>query len=174
MMWAYFVLGHDCGHGSFSNNDLLNDVFGTLLHSAILVPFYPWKLSHRHHHQYTGNLDKEEVFFPLRERDVEPNDVFHLVKTHLYFTLGFGWWAYLAGGYSQRTEQPRAVKSHFSLGHHLFEKHQTGVAWSLLCVSCKCHIFALFFFGLLFCLHVLSAHTISHGFGCVESADRIL
>jgi omega-3 fatty acid desaturase (delta-15 desaturase) len=135
MMWAYFVLGHDCGHGSFSSNDLLNDVFGTLLHSSILVPFYPWKLSHRHHHQYTGNLDKEEVFFPLRERDVEPNDVFHLVKTHLYFTLGFGWWAYLAGGYNQRTEQPRAVKSHFSLGHHLFEKHQTGVAWSLLYVA---------------------------------------
>ena len=32
MFWAVFVLGHDCGHGSFSKHEWINDVIGNLLH----------------------------------------------------------------------------------------------------------------------------------------------
>lgn len=32
MFWAICVIGHDCGHGSFSRYPLLNDVIGTVLH----------------------------------------------------------------------------------------------------------------------------------------------
>jgi hypothetical protein len=34
MFWAVFVLGHDCGHGSFSNSPLLNSILGNILHSV--------------------------------------------------------------------------------------------------------------------------------------------
>ncbi|CAL9133125.1 unnamed protein product [Musa textilis] len=46
MFWALFVLGHDCGHGSFSNNSKLNSVVGHLLHSSILVPYHGWQVLH--------------------------------------------------------------------------------------------------------------------------------
>uniref|UniRef100_A0A0D9XN64 Fatty acid desaturase N-terminal domain-containing protein n=1 Tax=Leersia perrieri TaxID=77586 RepID=A0A0D9XN64_9ORYZ len=42
MFWALFVLGHDCGHGSFSDSATLNNVVGHLLHSFILVPYHGW------------------------------------------------------------------------------------------------------------------------------------
>jgi omega-3 fatty acid desaturase (delta-15 desaturase) len=42
MFTSYFVLGHDCGHGSFSRYPLLNDIMGNILHTFILAPYYPW------------------------------------------------------------------------------------------------------------------------------------
>ena len=43
-MWCIFVVGHDCGHGTFSDSVMLNDVVGHLVHGSIMVPFYPWQV----------------------------------------------------------------------------------------------------------------------------------
>lgn len=120
MFWAVFVLGHDCGHGSFSVHGLLNDIVGLILHSAILVPYVPWKLSHRHHHKFTGNLDKDEVYYPIRQSDSDP-------PTPFLFGLGFGWLTYVVTGYP-----PRAV-SHINWRHPLFARHVIGTVISILC-----------------------------------------
>ena len=58
-MWCIFVVGHDCGHGTFSDSTLLNDVVGHLTHGSIMVPFYPWQLSHSEHHKYHNHIDKD-------------------------------------------------------------------------------------------------------------------
>ncbi|CAD5164955.1 unnamed protein product [Musa acuminata subsp. malaccensis] len=68
MFWALFVLGHDCGHGSFSNNSKLNSVVGHLLHSSILVPYHGWRISHRTHHQNHGHAENDESWHPLSEK----------------------------------------------------------------------------------------------------------
>lgn len=98
MLWAVFVLGHDCGHGSFSNYGLLNDIIGNFLHAAILVPYYPWKLSHKHHHKNTGNIDKDEIFYPVREKDFGKD----LKIISPLFGFGVSWFAYLVKGYLPR------------------------------------------------------------------------
>uniref|UniRef100_A0A453KEQ9 Fatty acid desaturase domain-containing protein n=1 Tax=Aegilops tauschii subsp. strangulata TaxID=200361 RepID=A0A453KEQ9_AEGTS len=64
MFWALFVLGHDCGHGSFSDSGTLNSVVGHLLHTFILVPYNGWRISHRTHHQNHGHIEKDESWHP--------------------------------------------------------------------------------------------------------------
>ncbi|KAJ8769763.1 hypothetical protein K2173_007623 [Erythroxylum novogranatense] len=68
MFWAIFVLGHDCGHGSFSDNPMLNNIVGHILHSLILVPYHGWRISHRTHHQNHGNVENDESWVPIPEK----------------------------------------------------------------------------------------------------------
>jgi len=65
LLWALFVIGHDCGHGSFSRHGWLNGLVGHLTHTPLLVPFHPWRLSHRAHHRHTADLDRDEAWVPL-------------------------------------------------------------------------------------------------------------
>ena len=67
MFWALFVVGHDCGHGSFSKKKWLNNLIGHLAHTPILVPYHGWRISHRTHHQNTGNIDTDESWYPVTE-----------------------------------------------------------------------------------------------------------
>ncbi|KAL7917360.1 fatty acid desaturase domain-containing protein [Trichoderma austrokoningii] len=59
-----WVLAHECGHQSFSESRLLNDFTGWVLHSALFVPYFSWKISHKTHHSVTGHLQKDTSFMP--------------------------------------------------------------------------------------------------------------
>jgi len=63
-MTGLWVIGHECGHGGFSESPLVNDTVGLAVHSALLVPYFSWKISHRRHHSNTNNMDRDEVFVP--------------------------------------------------------------------------------------------------------------
>ena len=67
MFWALFVVGHDCGHGSFSRYRWLNNLIGHLSHTVILVPYHGWRISHRTHHANTGNIETDESWYPVTE-----------------------------------------------------------------------------------------------------------
>ena len=45
-----WVLAHECGHGAFSDNRLLQDAVGFALHTSLLVPYFSWQRSHAVHH----------------------------------------------------------------------------------------------------------------------------
>ena len=59
-----WVMAHECGHQSFSPSKTLNDTVGFICHSALLVPYFSWKISHGKHHKATGHLDRDMVFVP--------------------------------------------------------------------------------------------------------------
>uniref|UniRef100_A0A0B7BBR2 Fatty acid desaturase domain-containing protein n=1 Tax=Arion vulgaris TaxID=1028688 RepID=A0A0B7BBR2_9EUPU len=119
---AVFVAGHDAGHGSFSGSELVNTICGNFCHTFLFCPYYMWKLSHRKHHKNTGNIDKDEVFYPVRKRDDQNT------KLMPGFGLGLGWFAYLIKGY-----KPRGVQ-HFNPLDPMFAHHVLNCTLSLVCL----------------------------------------
>eukprot|EP00746_Dinoflagellata_sp_MGD_P001303 gnl/MRDRNA2_/MRDRNA2_102459_c0_seq1.p1 gnl/MRDRNA2_/MRDRNA2_102459_c0~~gnl/MRDRNA2_/MRDRNA2_102459_c0_seq1.p1 ORF type:complete len:565 (-),score=50.96 gnl/MRDRNA2_/MRDRNA2_102459_c0_seq1:697-2391(-) len=71
VMWGLFVIGHDCGHQSFSNNKALNDFVGNIVHSSILVPYHQWRISHRKHHSSHGHVENDESWGPMTKTEYE-------------------------------------------------------------------------------------------------------
>ncbi|MFT5686094.1 MAG: omega-6 fatty acid desaturase (delta-12 desaturase) [Myxococcota bacterium] len=55
-----FVIGHDCGHGSFSRHRWLNTLIGYAVMSPMVNGFHTWRLTHNHHHAFT-QLRGQEV-----------------------------------------------------------------------------------------------------------------
>ncbi|XP_040993903.1 omega-3 fatty acid desaturase, endoplasmic reticulum-like isoform X1 [Juglans microcarpa x Juglans regia] len=132
MFWAIFVLGHDCGHGSFSDNSLLNSLVGHILHSAILVPYHGWRISHRTHHQNHGNVENDESWVPLTEKLYKSLD--YSTKM-LRFTVPFPLLAY---PFYLWTRGPGKEGSHFNPNSKLFAPNDRNdvitstVCWSIM------------------------------------------
>uniref|UniRef100_A0A0B7BB71 Fatty acid desaturase domain-containing protein n=2 Tax=Arion vulgaris TaxID=1028688 RepID=A0A0B7BB71_9EUPU len=122
MFTGLFVAGHDAGHGSFSNSELVNTICGNICHTFLFCPYYMWKISHRKHHKNTGNIDKDEVFYPVRKRDDNKLGVLP------GFGLGVGWFAYLIKGY-----KPRGVH-HFNPLDPMFRYHVMHCIISMICL----------------------------------------
>ncbi|URE32191.1 omega-6 fatty acid desaturase, endoplasmic reticulum isozyme [Musa troglodytarum] len=101
-----WVIAHECGHHAFSDYSILDDVVGLVLHSALLVPYFSWKYSHRRHHSNTGSIERDEVFVPkpmsalswfTKYLNNPPGRVLTLA-----ITLSLGWPLYLAFNVSGR------------------------------------------------------------------------
>ena len=104
-MW---IIGHECGHGAFSAYNKLNNVVGWAVHSLLMVPFFSWKITHGRHHRYHAHIDKDVVFVPPTESEVQNQKPTLLSKfvelveeTPLYHAITllghqlFGWQLYM-------------------------------------------------------------------------------
>ena len=67
IFWGLFCIGHDCGHQSFSANKPLNDLVGNVVHASIMVPYHPWRISHRKHHTNHGHVENDESWHPISQ-----------------------------------------------------------------------------------------------------------
>nr|AIB55752.1 delta-12 fatty acid desaturase [Fragaria x ananassa]QUE41923.1 omega-6 fatty acid desaturase endoplasmic reticulum isozyme 2 [Fragaria x ananassa] len=101
-----WVIAHECGHHAFSDYQLLDDVIGLVLHSALLVPYFSWKYSHRRHHSNIGSMERDEAFVPKPKSKISwYNKYFNNPPGRLItiiFTLTLGWPLYLAFNVSGR------------------------------------------------------------------------
>lgn len=64
VMTGVWVLAHECGHQSFSESEVANNIVGTICHSLLLVPYHSWRITHGKHHNNTGSCENDEVFAP--------------------------------------------------------------------------------------------------------------
>ncbi len=56
-----FIIFHDCGHGSFFESRLANDIWGFIAGILTFTPYYHWRWEHSLHHATAGNLDRRGV-----------------------------------------------------------------------------------------------------------------
>lgn len=63
---GFFVIGHDCGHRSFSDRRWVNDLVGHIMFAPLIYPFHGWRLGHDIHHRYTNKMDVDNAWQPLR------------------------------------------------------------------------------------------------------------
>ncbi len=61
VMTGIWIIAHECGHQAFSPSRALNNAVGLVLHSALLVPFHSWRITHANHHKYTCSVEDDEV-----------------------------------------------------------------------------------------------------------------
>jgi omega-6 fatty acid desaturase / acyl-lipid omega-6 desaturase (Delta-12 desaturase) len=119
-----WVLAHECGHRSFSPSVAVNDAFGIVLHSALLVPYHSWRISHGNHHKHTNHLEKDTVFVPdtVTTKQAAAREAFTespIVSTMwIIVMLVFGWPGYLIGNMTGQKYEKRA--NHFEPTSPLF------------------------------------------------------
>eukprot|EP01127_Copromyxa_protea_P004892 TRINITY_DN14717_c0_g1_i1.p1 TRINITY_DN14717_c0_g1~~TRINITY_DN14717_c0_g1_i1.p1 ORF type:complete len:398 (-),score=78.13 TRINITY_DN14717_c0_g1_i1:52-1245(-) len=136
-----WVVAHECGHGAFSDNKLLQDAVGYVYHTILLVPYFSWQRSHAVHHSRTNSVDEGETHVPhlctsptgaaaLESRLSMGDDAFGILNTIQH--LLFGWPAYLLTGVSGGPN--RGVTNHFigfSTGEQeLFPTHLKHKVWA--------------------------------------------
>lgn len=145
-MWSLFVVGHDCGHGSFSKYKWLNSIIGHISHSPLLVPYHGWRISHRTHHNNTGNIDKDESWYPILKSEYEKMD--SLTKFVRFKLILFVFPIYLF------VRSPLRDGSHFLPSSELFSKSEK---WDVIVSTFwwSCMIFVLGVFGYAFGAYAL-------------------
>jgi len=130
-MTGLWVVAHECGHQSFSKWKSVNDAVGLVLHSALLVPYHSWRITHGIHHKSTSHMERDQVYVPKTYQQVtgKLDDVHNAISDsplvcliQIVILLTVGWPFYLATNawgqdYGRRT-------NHFEPSAPMFKPNQ--------------------------------------------------
>jgi omega-6 fatty acid desaturase (delta-12 desaturase) len=169
VMTGIWVIGHECGHGGFSASDTVNNWTGLVTHSALLVPFYSWKISHGHHHSCTGDVDNDEVFVPaLRSTDAAAEEAPIPLMSAIWIvvTLTIGWFGYLSMNVTGPAKYEGKARSHFNPASALFNDGQRhlvlisdlGVLAALSALAYGCYVYGTQFIVFMYIIPYLNVN----------------
>lgn len=122
-----WVLAHECGHRAFSPKVWVNDAVGMVLHSALLVPYHSWRISHGTHHKNTNHLTADTVFIPQKRDEILRESIAESPIVHLFeiaIMLFVGWPGYLILNVTGQNYGRRA--NHFEPRSPIFRPFQAG------------------------------------------------
>lgn len=181
VMTGLWVIGHECGHGGFADSEVVGDAVGAVVHSALLVPYWSWKISHRRHHSNTGNMDRDEVFVPKEEDEFDDNPLLWSLPgraLQIFVTMTVGWFLYLGFNITSHKNPGHRWVNHFwpwspifsakerffivlsdvFLGVTLYGLYQVGLAYGFVWLT-KMYIVPYFFVNFWLVLITLLQHT---------------
>lgn len=138
---GFFVIGHDCGHRSFSENKLLEDIVGTIAFMPLIYPFEPWRIKHNQHHAQTNKLVEDTAWHPVMKSEMAKWGPAQsaLYKTFLgsplklWASVGHWWiWHFDLNKYTEK-QKPRVLVSLAAVAAFAFIgipliAHYTGLA----------------------------------------------
>jgi acyl-lipid omega-6 desaturase (Delta-12 desaturase) len=61
LLVRFFIIQHDCGHGSFLGTRSANDTLGRVMSVLTLTPYGLWRREHAMHHSGSGNLERRGI-----------------------------------------------------------------------------------------------------------------
>lgn len=61
LVLRFFIIQHDCGHGSFFNSKRANDITGRIVSVLTVTPYAYWRRAHALHHASSANLDRRGI-----------------------------------------------------------------------------------------------------------------
>lgn len=118
---------------------------GLFLHTLLLVPYHPWRISHAMHHAHTGHAERDEVFVPptrasfnlpkhgdasikkVSKRGEQLDELLEDAPAYRLYRLVIqqlgGWPAYLFKNVTSNKHYP-AGTNHFLPSSALFKPHQ--------------------------------------------------
>lgn len=82
-----FVVGHDCCHGSYTNNTKINGIFGRIAFLPSLHNFGLWELGHNKiHHGFTNLKQQDYTYTPLSPDEYLALNFINKIKYRIYRT----------------------------------------------------------------------------------------
>jgi len=133
--WCLFVVGHDCGHRTFSSSVLMCDLFGHLAHTPLLVPFHGWRISHRKHHEHHNHVEQDHSWRPVSRKDYFSSFLGESIQSRMIYLIRFSHALLLIFPIYLLVDSELTSGNHFVPWSRLFAKDERkGAILSTTCI----------------------------------------
>ena len=157
VLLGFFLVGHECGHTSFSKYSWVNQIVGHLCMAPFFNGFHTWVLTHNHHHTRT-QIRGEDVDWSshlVTDEELAQMNWKDNFAIKLGYSIPFGIFFWIFWNAIQRGSRVRPM-----LRPNIYERNRTVLNRSnRLMILCTTSVYALFwvqtgFWGMILYHHI--------------------